>query len=360
MTGRPSSGRGLRDRGFRRRPFVAFLVALGAVVLTALVSISVINAVRISLNVSSVQTSIAAVEPLAGYPVSARYDRRTANVVVEGLVPDAASAGLLETTLQARHPRLSLHFVLSNITTDAVRPSLRTARVEREANSVSVASLRDAGSIRDAMIMDLEARVRALQADLRAARTQWAAASFPAVTYDLDPDLGAERDRVGALLVEGRLLEGLIAPVSAEDGFEMLDGAGAAARRAEISPRALQVVSAMLVGFDQGVGFTDIRLANAATAALARVLEAQHPDARLELLAVARPVEGEDTPDHVGFFMGSKMRALLIAQGVSPSRIILRRGGRAAAVPALDAGDWRHSHFLGFRLVFADGLRDAD
>ena len=219
--------------------------------LTALVSIAVINAVRISLNVSSVQTSIAAVEPLAGYPVSARYDRRTANVVVEGLVPDAASAGLLETTLQARHPRLSLHFVLSNITTDAVRPSLRTARVEREANSVSVASLRDAGSIRDAMIMDLEARVRALQAELRAARAQSAAASFPAVTYDLDPDLSAERDRVGALLVEGRLLEGLIAPVSAEDGFEMLDGAGAAARRAEISPEAMEVVSAMLVGFDR-------------------------------------------------------------------------------------------------------------
>ena len=275
-----------------------------------------------------------AVEPLAGYPVSARYDRRTANVVVEGLVPDAASAGLLETTLQARHPRLSLHFVLSNITTDAVRPSLRTARVEREANSVSVASLRDAGSIRDAMIMDLEARVRALQADLRAARAQLAAASFPAVTYDLDPDLSAERDRVGALLVEGRLLEGLIAPVSAEDGFEMLDGAGAAARRAEISPRALQVVSAMLVGFDQGVGFTDIRLANAATRTRAGAGSAA-PRRRLELLAVARPVEGEDTPDHVGFFMGSKMRALLIAQGVSPSRIILRRGGRAAAVPAL-------------------------
>ena len=360
MTGRWSLGRGLRDQGFRRSPFVAFLVALGAVVLTALVSIAVINEVRISLNVSSVQTSIATVEPLAGYPVSARYDRRTANVVVEGLVPNAASAGLVETTLQARHPRLSLHFVLSNITTDAVRPSLRTARLERESNSVSIASLRDAGSIRDAMIMDLEARVRALQADLRSARAASAAASFPAVTYDLDPDLAAERDRVGMLLVEGRLLEGLIAPVSAEDGFEMLDGAGASARRAEISPRALQVVSTMLVGFDQRVGFTDIRLANAATAALARVLEAQHPDARLELLAVARPVEGEETPDNVGFFMGSKMRALLIAQGVSPSRIILRRGGRAAAVPALDADDWRHSHFLGFRLVFADGLSAAD
>ena len=120
MTGRPSSGRGLRDRGFRRRPFVAFLVALGAVVLTALVSIAVINAVRIRLNVSSVQTSIAAVEPL-GLP-GQRHDRRTANVLVE--IP-MRSAGLLETTLQARHPRLSLHFVLSNITTDAVRPSLR-------------------------------------------------------------------------------------------------------------------------------------------------------------------------------------------------------------------------------------------
>ena len=360
MTGRMSADAGLRPRGLWRRPFVAFLVALGAVVLTALVSIALINAVRISLNVSSVQTSIAAVEPLAGYPVSARYDRRTANVVVAGLVPDAASAGLLETTLQARHPRLSLHFVLSNITTDAVRPSLRTARVEREANSASVASLRDAGSIRDAVIMDLEARVQGLQAELRAARARSAAASFPAITYDLDPDLAAERDRVGALLVEGRLRERLIAPAAVDDGFEMLDGEGAAARRAEISPRALQVVSAMLVGFDRDVGFTDIRLANAATAVLAQTLAAQHPDARLELLAVARPVEGEDTPGHVGFFMGSKMRALLIAQGVSPSRIILRRDGRAAAVPALDAGDWRRSHFLGFRLVFADGLSDAD
>jgi len=360
MTGRTSAGGDLRRRTFRRRPFVAFLVALGAVVLTALVSIALINAVRISLNVSSVQTSIAAVEPLAGYPISARYDRRTANVVVAGLVPDAASAGLLETTLQARHPRLSLHFVLSNITTDAVRPSLRTARVEREANSASVASLRDAGSIRDAVIMDLEARVQGLQAELRAARARSAAASFPAVTYDLDPDLGAERDRVGALLVEGRLLERLIAPAAVDDGFEMLDGEGASAGRAEISPEVMEVISSMLVGFDRDVSFTDIRLANAATAVLARILEAQHPDARLELLAVARPVEGEDTPQHVGFFMGSKMRALLIAQGVSPSRIILRRGGRAAAVPALDAGDWRRSHFLGFRLVFADGLSNAD
>ena len=355
MTGRTSAGGDLRRRKFRRRPFVAFLVALGAVVLTALVSIALINAVRISLNVSSVQTSIAAVEPLAGYPVNARYDRRTANVVVAGLVPDAASAGLLETTLQARHPRLSLHFVLSNITTDAVRPSLRTARVEREANSASVASLRDAGSIRDAVIMDLEARVQGLQAELRAARARSAAASFPAVTYDLDPDLGAERDRVGALLVEG-----LIAPAAVDDGFEMLDGEGASAGRAEISPEVTEVISSMLVGFDRDVSFTDIRLANAATAVLARILVAQHPDARLELLAVARPVEGEDTPQHVGFVMGSKMRALLIAQGVSPSRIILRRGGRAAAVPALDAGDWRRSHFLGFRLVFADGLSDAD
>lgn len=341
---------------FGRRPVTAFLVALGAVVLIALVAIALINAVRISLNVSAVQTSIHDVEPLAGYPLSARYDRRTANVVVEGLVPDAASAGLLETTLQERHPRLSLHFVLSNITTDAVRPSQRTARVEREANSASVTSLRDAGSIRDAVIMDLEARVQSLKTELRASRAQLAAASYPAVTYDLDPDLATERDRVGGLLIEGNLLHILITPAAADDRFEMLEGQGASNLRPEISVQTIQAVSAMLVGFDRDVSFTDIRLANAATTALAQMLEAQHPDAQLELLAVVRPVEDEETPDHVGFFMGSKMRALLIAQGVSPSRIILRRGGRAAAVPALDAGDWRRSHFLGFRLVFADGL----
>ena len=349
-----------RGRGFGRRPVTAFVVALGAVVLIALVSIALVNAVRISLNVSAVQTSIHEVEPLAGYPLSARYDRRTANVVVEGLVPDAASAGLLETTLQARHPRLSLHFVLSNITTDAVRPSQRTARFEREANSASVAALRDAGSIRDVVIMDLEARVQALKTELRASRAQLAATSYPAVTYDLDPDLAAERDRVGGLLIEGNLLDVLITPAAVDDGFEMLEGEGALNRRPEISVQTIQAVSAVLVGFDREVGFTDIRLANAATAALARMLEAQHPYAQLELLAIARPVEGEETPDHVGVFMGSKMRALLIAQGVSPSRIILRRGGRAAAVPALDTGNWRRSHFLGFRLVFADGLNTVD
>ena len=345
---------------FGRRPVTAFLVALGAVVLIALVAIALINAVRISLNVSAVQTSIHDVEPLAGYPLSARYDRRTANVVVEGLVPDAASAGLLETTLQARHPRLSLHFVLSNITTDAVRPSQRTARVEREANSASVASLRDAGSIRDAVIMDLEARVQSLKTELRASRAQLAAASYPAATYDLDPDLATERDRVGGLLIDGNLLHILITPAAADDRFEMLEGQVASNLRPEISVQTIQAVSAMLVGFDRDVSFTDIRLANAATTALVQMLEAQHPDAQLELLAVVRPVEDEETPDYVGFFMGSKMRALLIAQGVSPSRIILRRGGRAAAVSALDASDWRRSHFLGFRLVFADGLSDSD
>lgn len=342
-----------------RRPIFAFILALAGVTLTALVSIAVINAGRISLSVSAVQVSVRKMESLAGYPIEARYDRRTANIVVQGLVPDAAAAGLLETSLQQRHPRQSLHFVLSNISTDAVRPNLRSARVEREANSASVAALRETGMLRDAVIMDLKQQITVLRAELQGFRAQAAAATYPAVTYDLDPYLAAARDRVGGLLVGGTLLDVLRTP--AEAGFEMLSPEAPEAPEAPaamapevgpISKNAEQTIAALLVGFTEELRFTDIRLANDVAEALTLILEQQHADARIQLLTMARPIGDRPAPAHTAFFMASKMRALLIAKGISPSRIDLRYGGRSAPVSALESRDWRKSHYLGFRLDF--------
>lgn len=336
-----------------RRPIFAFILALAGVTLTALVSIAVINAGRISLSVSAVQVSVRKMESLAGYPIEARYDRRTANIVVQGLVPDAAAAGLLETSLQQRHPRQSLHFVLSNISTDAVRPNLRSARVEREANSASVAALRETGMLRDAVIMDLKQQITVLRAELQGFRAQAAAATYPAVTYDLDPYLAAARDRVGGLLVGGTLLDVLRTP--AEAGFEMLSPEAPAAMAPEVGPiskNAEQTIAALLVGFTEELRFTDIRLANDVAEALTLILEQQHADARIQLLTMARPIGDRPAPAHTAFFMASKMRALLIAKGISPSRIDLRYGGRSAPVSALESRDWRKSHYLGFRLDF--------
>jgi len=334
-----------------KRPFITFLMALGGVILAALLVIAVLNAVRISNNINRVQNSIEIVESLQSYPIEADYDRSKASIVVRGLVPDAASAGMLETQLRDNHPRLALSFALSNIATDAVRPILRGPRIEREANSSGVNQLRDEAFIRDTIILDLEQQISDLRQSMAGSEAVSAANSYPALTYDLDPDLGALRDQVGGTLL------GTLQTMRLADAFDDEFSDLFAEDTRDIAPNAApqideQTVAGTLIGFTAGGSFTDVELAREATRLVADLIVNKPQGTRLELLTVARPVIGRNLPQNMEQFIASKTRALLIAQGVKPEMIYIRTGGNAAPVAEIDPSTWRKSHYVGFRLAY--------
>ena len=345
----PEGGQVVR-RANKRRPFVTFLIALGGVILAALIVIAAINAIRINSNISRVQKSVDAVEMLQAYPIEAAYDRQQASVVVSGLVPDAASAGLLETRLRDNHPNLPIDFALSNIATDAVRPNLRGPRIERETNSANVNQLRDEAFIRDTIILDLEQQVADLRASLSGRQAVDAARSYPALTYDLDPDLGVLRDEVGAALVTATQSGAASGLGDLEDLFG-LAGAGQSGGSSQAQTDE-EAIAGTLIGFTASGTFTDVELALDASKRIAALMADKPQGAVLEVLAVARPVVGRRMPESLEKFIASKARALAIAQGVDPSVIRIRTGARAASVPEIDPSTWRKSHYVGFRLAY--------
>lgn len=334
-----------------RRPIMTFVMALGGVLLVALVLIAILNAIRINGNVARVQNTIDDVEQLQAYPIDADYDRSKASVVVRGLVPDAASAGRLETHLREDHPRLALSFALSNISTDAVRPILRGPRIEREANSAGVNQLRDEAFIRDTIILDLEQQISDLRLAMAGTEAVDAAQSYPTLTYDLDPDLGALRNQIG-----GTLLTALKAKrrlVGQADGAGDLFGLGGGGPYSlEAAQLDEQTVAGTLIGFNAAGSFTDVEMALEATRLVAELLATKPQGVKLEILSVVRPVVGRDLPENMDRFIASKARALLIAQGVKPDMMQIRTGGNAAAVAEIDPASWRKSHYVGFRLAY--------
>ena len=340
----------LRKQG-PKRPFMTFIMALGGVILAALLVLAVLNAVRINNNVTRVQNSIEAVPSLQSYPIDADYERSKASIVVRGLVPDAASAGMLETQLRDNHPRLALSFALSNIATDAVRPILRGPRIEREANSAGVNQLRDEAFIRDTIILDLEQQISDLRQSMAGSEAVSAANSYPALTYDLDPDLGALRDQVGGSLLSA--FQAMRHSNTFENEFSDLfadnDSNTAFLDAHQIDE---QTVAGTLVGFTAAGSFTDVELAREATRLVAELMATKPFGTRLELLTIARPVIGRNLPQNMEQFIASKTRALLIAQGVAPENIYIRTGGNAAPVAEIDPSTWRKSHYVGFRLAY--------
>ena len=340
----------LRKQG-PKRPFMTFIMALGGVILAALLVLAVLNAVRINNNVTRVQNSIEAVPSLQSYPIDADYERSKASIVVRGLVPDAASAGMLETQLRDNHPRLALSFALSNIATDAVRPILRGPRIEREANSAGVNQLRDEAFIRDTIILDLEQQISDLRQSMAGSEAVSAANSYPALTYDLDPDLGALRDQVGGSLLSA--FQAMRYSNTFENEFSDLfadnDSNTAFLDAHQIDE---QTVAGTLVGFTAAGSFTDVELAREATRLVAELMATKPFGTRLELLTIARPVIGRNLPQNMEQFIASKTRALLIAQGVAPENIYIRTGGNAAPVAEIDPSTWRKSHYVGFRLAY--------
>lgn len=340
----------LRKQG-PKRPFMTFIMALGGVILAALLVLAVLNAVRINNNVTRVQNSIEAVPSLQSYPIDADYERSKASIVVRGLVPDAASAGMLETQLRDNHPRLALSFALSNIATDAVRPILRGPRIEREANSAGVNQLRDEAFIRDTIILDLEQQISDLRQSMAGSEAVSAANSYPALTYDLDPDLGALRDQVGGSLLSA--FQAMRYSNTFENEFSDLfadnDSNTAFLDAHQIDE---QTVAGTLVGFTAAGSFTDVELAREATRLVAELMATKPLGTRLELLTIARPVIGRNLPQNMEQFIASKTRALLIAQGVAPENIYIRTGGNAAPVAEIDPSTWRKSHYVGFRLAY--------
>ena len=340
----------LRKQG-PKRPFMTFIMALGGVILAALLVLAVLNAVRINNNVTRVQNSIEAVPSLQSYPIDADYERSKASIVVRGLVPDAASAGMLETQLRDNHPRLALSFALSNIATDAVRPILRGPRIEREANSAGVNQLRDEAFIRDTIILDLEQQISDLRQSMAGSEAVSAANSYPALTYDLDPDLGALRDQVGGSLLSAFQVMRYSNTFENEfsDLFADNDSNTAFLDAHQIDE---QTVAGTLVGFTAAGSFTDVELAREATRLVAELMATKPMGTRLELLTIARPVIGRNLPQNMEQFIASKTRALLIAQGVAPENIYIRTGGNAAPVAEIDPSTWRKSHYVGFRLAY--------
>lgn len=340
----------LRKQG-PKRPFMTFIMALGGVILAALLVLAVLNAVRINNNVTRVQNSIEAVPSLQSYPIDADYERSKASIVVRGLVPDAASAGMLETQLRDNHPRLALSFALSNIATDAVRPILRGPRIEREANSAGVNQLRDEAFIRDTIILDLEQQISDLRQSMAGSEAVSAANSYPALTYDLDPDLGALRDQVGGSLLSA--FQAMRYSNTFENEFSDLfadnDSNTAFLDAHQIDE---QTVAGTLVGFTAAGSFTDVELAREATRLVAELMATKPLGTRLELLTIARPVIGRNLPQNMEQFIASKTRALLIAQGVAPENIYIRTSGNAAPVAEIDPSTWRKSHYVGFRLAY--------
>ena len=345
-----SEGMPSRKKG-ARRPIMTFVMALGGVLLAALILIAILNAIRINGNVSRVQATIDEIEQLQAYPLEADYDRTKASVVVRGLVPDAASAGRLETFLREDHPRLALSFALSNIATDAVRPILRGPRIERESNSSSVNQLRDEAFIRDTIILDLEQQIGDLRLAMAGTEAIDAAQSYPALTYDLDPDLGALRNKIGGTLVMAlKAKRNATVPISEQnDLFGLGGGAQYSALEAQLDQ---QTIAGTLIGFNAAGSFTDVELALEATRLVAELLETKPKGVKLELLSVVRPVIGRNLPANMDRFIASKTRALLIAQGVNSSDIRVRTGGTAATVVEIDPASWRKSHYVGFRLAY--------
>ena len=332
----------------KQRSFITFVIALASVIFAALLLIAVLNAFRISGNVSRVQQSIDIVDGLQSYPIEAGYERDKASVVVRGLVPDAASAGLLETRLRENHPRLALSFALSNIATDAVRPILRGSRIEREANSASVNELRDEAFIRDTIIMDLEQQISDLRSALAGTNAVDAAQSYPALTYDIDPALGAMRDRVGNAIVQVLRVNGF----SGEPAMNLETLIAQAGADATVEEVVEQAIAGTLIGFTAAGSFTDVRLARETTRLVAELTRTQAKGARIEILAIVRPVTGREAAPDMGAFMASKARALLVAQGLHSSRIEIRTRGRALSVGEINPADWRQSHYVGFRLAY--------
>ena len=345
-----SDAASLRKQG-PKRPFMTFVMALGGVILAAMLVIAVLNAIRINSNVTRVQNSIQTVPSLQSYPIEADYDRSKASIIVRGLVPDAASAGMLETQLRDNHPRLALSFSLSNIATDAVRPILRGPRIEREANSAGVNQLRDEAFIRDTIILDLEQQISDLRQSMAGSEAVSAANSYPALTYDLDPDLGALRDQVGGSLL------GAFQTMRHSNAFEnefsdlFADNDSNAAFQ-DAHQIDEQTIAGTLIGFTAAGSFTDVELAREATRLVAELIASKPLGTRLELLTIARPVIGRDLPQNMEQFIASKTRALLIAQGVEPETIHIRKGGNAAPVAEIDPSTWRKSHYVGFRLAY--------
>ena len=348
-----SEGRGAPVRpGNRWRTFTTFIVALGFVLLMALGLIALVNVVRISSNVNRVEDTIATVEALQAYPIEASYDQSKASVVVSGLVPDAAAAGLLENRLRQAHPRLALSFALSNIATDAVRPNLRGPRIEREANSTGVNQLRDEAFIRDTIILDLEQQISDLRGTLEGREAVAAAASYPSLTYDLDPSLSTLRDQVGRELM-ARLENVAMSANGGETADDFgallgLDGAGASsADRLDE-----ETIAGTLIGFTAAGNFTDIRFAVEAARLVAETTRGKPDGARLEVLSISRPVIGRPAPESMEHFIASKARALVVAQGIDPAMVVIRNGGDAAPVAEIDPKSWRKSHYVGFRLAY--------
>lgn len=307
-------------RGSRRRPVITFVIALVGIILTALLILVAIDSLRIGSAVSRVQRSLTTLDTLQAYPLDASYSRQQASVLVRGLVPNAASAGELQTLLRQKHPNLSIDFRLSNLVTDAVDPSLRAPRIEREANSVGLGQLREDALERDRVIRDLEQQVAALQASLAGQQAVDAARQYPALTYDLDPQLGALRDQTEADQITATTDE--------------------------------EAIVGTLIGFTASGSFADVEQALEAAKRIVALMAEKPSGARLEILPVTRSVMGRQSPPSLESFIASKVRALAVAQGLDPAVVRIRSGARAASVTEIDAGSWRKSHYVGFRLAY--------
>lgn len=347
LDGDPSA----RSQQQKQRSGVTFVSVLAGVIFAALLMIAILNTVRINGNVTRVQDTIESVENLQAYPIQAEYDREKASVMVRGLVPDAASAGLLETRLRDSHPRLALTFALSNIATDAVRPNLRGSRIEREANSASVNELRDEAFIRDTIIFDLEQQIRDLRSLIAGTEAIDAAMSYPTLRYDLDPDLAALRDQVGGALLRALEVRRQFADESA--GIQsMLGQTGAVSLQPSLDEIDERTIAGTLIGFNASGSFTDVPLAREAARLVAELAATKAEGTKVEILTVVRSVTGQERPATLENFIASKTRALLITQGLSPSQIVIRTGGASALVSEINPSNWRRSHYVGFRLAY--------